>query len=181
MSLETFIEEGFVPPEKPVYLSDEEYSRALSTFVVGCSDVIGLCEGKLFFAKRKAEPISDWWMIGGRMQFGETPEKSAARCFKRETGLDFKPEDFKKFAAYIVVLKMRAQEPQNAGAHYITVVHALKVEREQIESFKLDKEEYTGETMLLLPDEVVTMADSGKLHPAFKMIVRDLKASGLVP
>lgn len=54
MSLETFIEEGFVPPEKPLYLSDEEYSRALSTFVIGCADAIPICNGKLFL--RSEEP-----------------------------------------------------------------------------------------------------------------------------
>lgn len=124
--------------------------------------------------------MPDWWIIGGRMNFGETPEKAVARLFKRETGLEFPPEAFKEFAVHIEMWKTRAQEPRNAGSHTITVKHALNVSPEDIDRFKLDAKEYTGETMLLLPDEAITMVDSGKLHPAFKIIVRDLKASGLV-
>ena len=128
---EEFKEEGFVRPNKPLFLPNKEYSRGLSTFVIGCSDIILISaeykERKIVLVKRKNDPMAGhWWTFGGRMQFGEYADQAAARCFNRETGLNLWPGQFVPLEKpYIFICKTRVQEPKNAGGHYIVLLHAL--------------------------------------------------------
>ena len=162
-------------------MSEEEYSRALSALVFVCVDVVVISEGKIFLAKRKNEPMSDWWFVGGRMQFGEMPREAAARLFERETGLKKELTDFKYFANYMLLLKSRAQVPREAGTHDITLLHALNLAPREVQQIILDKREYTGETQLVMPAELEKISEKHKLPGYFKVVLRDLKAFGLIP
>src|SRR4030042_2552667 len=46
---------------------------------------------KVLLAKRGIEPFKDWWdSIGGFMEEGESPQETATRETKEETGLEIK-------------------------------------------------------------------------------------------
>lgn len=65
---------------QPLYLPDDEYARALDTFVIVCVDIaIVNPNGQMILGKRQQEPHADWWIIGGRMWAGETFETTASR------------------------------------------------------------------------------------------------------
>lgn len=165
---ETFIESGFLIPEEPVFLNDEEYSKAISALVFVCSDTLPICNGRIFLAKRRAKPLSGcWWVIGGRMLFGETSQQAAARCFNRETKLDLSLSRFKKFGAYMIMWSTRAQEPKNVGTHSVILEHVVELSESELQSIQLDEKEYTGETLLLFPWEVNAMVEERKLLPYF--------------
>lgn len=141
--IQDYTEEGFreIPP---VFLTEEEYEKALRTFVFLCTDILIVdTEKKLFYlAQRKHKPINHWWFIGGRMNATETKEESAIRCFKRETGLDIHKDDMQCVAVLDHRLKDREQHPQDVGCHTVSYVFTIPVQKVEIQAILLEKEEY---------------------------------------
>ena len=124
--------------------------------------------------------MAGWWEIGGRIRFGETSEQAAARSVAAETGLTFPTRRFQPFAAYMVMWKNRAQAPQQRGTHAIIIDHALIVSKQTFSKIHLNPEEYTGETMLLAPREVLIKVKQGILLPYFQTVVGDLRRARLL-
>ncbi len=172
--LKIFIEDGFPFEKEPVWLDDKSYSDAISSLVFVCTDTVVICEGKIFLAKRRNEPMADWWVIGGRMKFGEMPDASATRCFKRETKLAIPPHRFEQFGIYMVFWKTRAQEPRNAGTHSLNILFALELTEEELKSICLDEKEYTKETLLLYPNQLNKLIKEEKIHRYFGAVLTDL-------
>jgi hypothetical protein len=74
------------------FLGDEEYGRALDTFVKGCADVLleDAATGELLIARRTCHPQPSWWFMGGRMRAGDSPQQVCllARRAEAEGGGD---------------------------------------------------------------------------------------------
>lgn len=143
MMVKSYTEKGFQDIGK-VFLTDEEYERALRTFVIMCTDIIivDFAKRTIFLAKRKAKPIVGWWYVGGRMQATETKEESVRRCFFRETGVDLNEEKFKLVAVLDQRFKDRQQSPQTIGCHTCSFVFTLSVVDVAVETIRLDLDEY---------------------------------------
>ena len=58
---------------------------------------------------REVQPQPDWWLIGGRMRIGCSPQEAAARNVKRETGLDLAPGRLQFLTAVSMLWKHRKQ------------------------------------------------------------------------
>lgn len=141
--MHTYIEGGY--QEIPsVYLSDEEYARALQCFVPACTDVVPIRNEKrtIYLARRKQKPMIDWWWVGGRMKPNETFLDSAVRCFRRETKLDIDPGRLVLRAVNDYFLKDRQQEPQNVGCHMLGITFSLEITPEELKQTRLDENGY---------------------------------------
>ena len=70
-------------------LPEEIYKEVLRTMVVPCADVVlRNSRGEFLLIKRDREPMKgQWWLIGGRMQKGETIENCAKRKLREEVGI----------------------------------------------------------------------------------------------
>ena len=139
-------EPGFQRMEKQ-FLTNEEYARAIETFIVTCADTIitdktAKC---VYLAKRRSKPLRDmWWMIGGRRQPGVPAREAMQTIFKRETLLELPSERFVFVALAEYLLKDREQEPQNKNQHtqgYTFAVDLTAKEREVVAAH-LDSKEY---------------------------------------
>lgn len=180
---ETFVEKGFIRPEKPMFLPDEEYSRALSTFVFACADTIVISDErpkKLVLAKRKNEPMAGhWWTFGGRMQFGEAFTEAAARIFKKETRIIW-PSRWKIVGTYNFMCSTRTQEPKDAGSHSIVILHAILLQPGIIDLMRLDPKEYSGEIMKITTREASKKIERGELHSYFRYVIKDLRKMKMI-
>ena len=81
MKINHYVEKGW-KHHSSAWLSEEEYSKVLDTIVFACVDIILTYENKVLLAKRNVEPQKDWWIIGGRMFPGESPQETAVRKVK---------------------------------------------------------------------------------------------------
>lgn len=141
--IKSYTEPGYQEIPK-TYLSEEEYEKALRTFVLLCTDIVIVDKNKktFYLAKRKHKPINNWWFIGGRMNATETKEESAVRCFKRETDIDIKEEDLEFVALLDHRFKDREQVPQNIGCHTVSYVFVIPREKIDFKKVSLESEEY---------------------------------------
>ena len=142
----TYVEEGFKGMEK-VFLTDEEYARAIEAFIVPCVDIIIIDPDrtKVYLTYRIAKPIQNkWWFIGGRRAAGIMPREAAQQVFKRETSLEVAPERFLFITIAEYLLKDRAQIPQTKAVHTqgYTYALALTPEERAIVAANVDSKEY---------------------------------------
>lgn len=72
------------------FIPVEEYKKIIETMPILCVDVvIQTSRNEYLLVKRTNEPLKDrWWVIGGRVQKGETLEHAVIRKLKEETGLE---------------------------------------------------------------------------------------------
>jgi len=65
------------------------YKKIHQSMPVPCVDVVILHEGKFLLCKRTNEPVKgQWWLVGGRVQKGETLEEAVVRKVKQEAGFE---------------------------------------------------------------------------------------------
>ena len=115
------------------FLDDDEYGRALDCFVKGCADILLTDEkGMMLMGKRKVHPQPDWWVLGGRMKAGDTPEEAAGRNCKRETGVDIPPERWSFVCCHTMLWQFRKQAPEGNGtADFGVIMTAVVTEEER--------------------------------------------------
>lgn len=161
-----FEEAGWQIPK--VFLSDEEYSKALSALILVCVDVLfyNSANKTVFLARRKAKPMDGLWLIGGRRWVGETPTDAIVRKCKSEVGLTLSPERFHYLTTVEYIWKERQQEPQDIGTHGIAYTFGIELSPEELESAakKLDPNEY--ETGFGLKEFTRDELVSNNTHPA---------------
>lgn len=141
-----YVEPGFVGMS-PIFLPDEEYGRALETFIVPCTDtlIIAPQEKCVYLAKRRVKPAQDWWwMIGGRRKAGISARDAMRETFKRETSLSIAPERLKYVAIIEYLFKDREQEPQGKNQHAQGITFSLELTPEErwTVAANLDPQEY---------------------------------------
>lgn len=114
---------------KPLWLSDEEYSRAMSALPIVCTDavIIERGTGLFYLARRRVQPCPDWWIIGGRVSAGEPFLDAMRRNFLRETGVDVSTERFSMMSIYRFLWATREQAPQTAGSDNLAFTYAVEL------------------------------------------------------
>ena len=70
-------------------IPDKEYRYILSHIPVCCVDMVLVDGGKALLVRRKNNPErGKWYVIGGRVQYGEKIVDAVIRKTKEETGID---------------------------------------------------------------------------------------------
>ncbi len=96
----TYVEPGWKrPPSKDAILDEETYRKVLPIWVKACVDVILYLRAadaswRMVIAKRKIQPMMDWWIFGGRIfATDESLQHALVRKLKEEIGLaDINPD-----------------------------------------------------------------------------------------
>ncbi len=127
-----------------VRLDDDEYARALQRFIGLCTDamIFDPSSNMAYLARRRAKPMSSWWIIGGARMPCETPEASIVRCFKRETGLNIASQRFQYVCRNSYLWKDRQQYPQTVSCHMESDTFSVVLSEEERAAIVLDKDEY---------------------------------------
>ena len=128
------------------FLSDETYEQAMRGMIIVCTDgvIINRDRKTIYLAKRAIKPMQGLWWIGGRRLPSENALTSVGRCFKRETGLDIRPNRFTFVDMAEYLWKDRQQVPQSAGSHNLCHTFAVELNYAELEQAKsgLEKQEY---------------------------------------
>ena len=71
-------------------IPDHLYREIISVIPIVCVDIVIRNQvGKVLLARRKNEPLKDqWWVIGGRIQSGESARQACIRKAYEEAGLE---------------------------------------------------------------------------------------------
>ena len=154
---------------QPSYLPDDEYAKALDTFVIVCVDIVIIDpNGQIVLGKRQQEPHSDWWIIGGRMRAGETFETTASRSVLREVGIDIAPSSFKLVNFYNQIWDTKAQG--EGGCHTLSVTLQCRITDEQVGMIRLNQE--YADMKWISPNEILS-ANVSEYHPILRQMMRD--------
>src|SRR4051794_22325013 len=89
----------FHDPEAPdyqmesVFLSNENYTAAISSMIIVCADTILYNRERrtVYLALRSVHPMMGYWILGGRVRRGEDGWEAMIRLLKTDTGRDFDP------------------------------------------------------------------------------------------
>jgi ADP-ribose pyrophosphatase YjhB (NUDIX family) len=165
---------GDVGELSPAFLPDAMYGQVVRSVPLICVDlfVVDPETGTVYLGKRQREPQSDWWIVGGRLFFGETFEQAAIRHGKRELGLDLTGNTFTQLGA----VKNYVWATSNLGGACHTPDLTLLVELtpEQVKAIR-HNDEYS-ETRWVSPVEILTAPD-GQYHPAVVQMFEDYVAT----
>jgi len=156
-----YIEPGYNPD--PSFLDAEAYGKMLDGVVIACVDIV-LVNGQrqLLLGKRTRHPQADWWVVGGRMQTGETFSVSANRLVKKELGLDINPGRFSYLTTFAAAWNKRAFPPEDNGTHTLSVVMTAALGDDEVAGIS-PNDEYSA--MDWVSVEQLTARNSG-YHPA---------------
>lgn len=148
------------------YLSDADYAQALRVFVISCVDLFVVCEGRVLLGKRQQEPQPDWWIIGGKMNPGESRTATAIRKAREELGVDLSGSVFEFLGSFDYAWSTSAQGGPCAVS---ATTYVVEVIREQADAIILNKE-YAG--MKWVEPMDVLLAGEGTYHPAIDQMFK---------
>lgn len=163
-----------LPAARQTPLSDPEFSRALDHLVIACVDVVLIYQEQILLAKRNQYPRRDWWMIGGRMQVGESPLQAVIRKIDQETNLGRIASDRLQFMnTYSTFFTYRKQEPRHHGLHSLNLVYRLSLTAQEFSQIQLTPLEYETWKWVLFPELVYFLPKSGNLDQALREILNN--------
>lgn len=152
----------------PEEMSDAEYAKAITRMIIVCADVLFINpEHKtLYLAKRSVDPWPGWWLIGGRINAGETAQEGIARKMKLETSLAVTPDRFQFLAMNRYVFTKRKQEPQEKGTDNLAYTFSLVLTPDEraVVAVNLDPHEYDHSVGLREFSREALVTE--KVHPA---------------
>lgn len=123
-------------------LAIEVYSAALDHLVIACVDAVLTCEQQILLAKRNRYPHPSWWIIGGRMSAGESPQAAICRKVANETKLDFQPDRFTFVGVYSTCFAFRHQPPQHHGSHTLNLTYQIELTASEKAQLQLQQDEH---------------------------------------
>jgi ADP-ribose pyrophosphatase YjhB (NUDIX family) len=157
------------------FLNEQVYAEAMESMIVVTVDVVFIdrTNKKIFLATRKAKPMAELWVIGGRLLASEKEKAGMVRVIKRETSLDITPERLQFLCMNRYINPDRKQAPQDKGSDSLSYTFALEltVEEIAIASAKLDPEEYETEKGLQ-EFNINALEALPHLHPAILAMYR---------
>eukprot|EP00884_Botryococcus_braunii_P007174 jgi/Botrbrau1/16458/Bobra.0142s0054.1 len=156
------------------FLEDDEYSRALDSFVKGCVDLLLTDEssGEVLLMKRKIEPQPDWWFVGGRLRAGDSPTQGGQKIVKRELGIDLAPGRFKYVLSCTYLWEWRQQEPQRNGTADMIMVFTAAISPEERAAIVWDTAEYDN----MRWQDLTAAIQEASYHPALRRALQGIKA-----
>jgi len=151
-------------------LNDREYAEVLDNIVIATTDFVVINpKGEMLLGKRSYYPAKGWWIIGGRLMPGESPQEAAARDIKRELKLIISPKRFSYLGTYSMAWIKRRQAPEKNGTHSMSTIMALFISNKEVADIKLNEEH--KEMKWRRPELVEKDA---KLVPALRQCAKDI-------
>ena len=120
----------------------ETYSKALDYLVIGCVDLVFTSRSQVLLAQRDRPPRASWWLIGGRMTAGETPEQATIRKAAEEASLEISPDRLQWIGVYSTCFATRFQAPQQHGLHSLNLTYRVELDTAEKDAIALDRSEY---------------------------------------
>ncbi len=175
-NIEHFSEQKTQKHNIPIF-PPKEYGKIRDGVVIACVDIILFSKGHVLLAKRRIEPLkSQWWVIGGKMNPGETPPDAAARKLWEEAHVKVPSKRLQYLGVYSTVFKKRNEPPFNNGSHTINLTYLLDVTEKEKQSLHLDEHEYESSQWFTFA-ELKIMKKKTHLHPVLQTIIDDLISS----
>ena len=123
-------------------LATEVYSTALDHLVIACVDAVLTHRQQVLLAKRNRYPHPSWWIIGGRMRAGESPQAAISRQVASETKLAFHPDRFTFVGVYSTCFAFRHQPPQHHGSHTLNLTYQIELIASEKAQLQLHQDEH---------------------------------------
>lgn len=161
-TLRYFKDNNYKP--KNYYIDELTYSVILDNIVVACIDVVVRNSGQVLIVRRVYFPQKDWWIIGGRMSTGESPQDTASRHVDKDLKICCKPTRFKYLTHFYGSWSLRAHNPISNGTQTHSSVLLLDISDSEKDSIILGSE-YTALTWVE-PKEL----KNPKYHPLLNYI-----------
>lgn len=131
-----------------------DYKHIAANMPILCVDMVAVKDGKYLLVKRDNNPLKgQWWVPGGRMLRGETPEEAVHRKMKEEVGLDV--NIISRIGFYNEIFT--ENELDIDYVHTLSVVFIVSVKDGEV---KLDKQSTEYKWADSLPDKVVSQVFS---------------------
>jgi len=107
-----------------MFINENEYRGIIKKIPVFCIDFVVKCGGKILLIRRTEEPLRDeYWVVGGRLYYGESLEESAKRIQLREIGRSFQEMKAIGFSNYRF-----ENTPDSRALHTPTLLCLIEVE-----------------------------------------------------
>lgn len=151
-------------PKQKTFLSDEEYRKALRSFVKYCHDVIPVGpDDRWYLPKRRADKNHPGpWFVGGAVKPFVGFDSSLVQVFGRETGLQLSRERF----IHVSQHEYFFGEDDGIAHDAICEVFVVWLSAEEIASVKLDSDEYEAGALLPYGEEELSQLTDGLSHAA---------------
>lgn len=124
------------------WMPTDTYSMVLDTIVLTCVDIFFVHQGRTLLGKRNRYPKKGWWIIGGRMFAGESPDGAVQRKAKEEAGLEIGRSRIQFFGLYSTCFATRHQPPVDHGLHSVNLAHLVEISDEENDQIQLTNTEY---------------------------------------
>ena len=155
----------------------ETYSKALDYLVIGCVDLVFTCRSQVLLAQRDRPPRASWWLIGGRMTAGETPEQAAIRKAAEEASLDILPDRLQFVGVYSTCFATRFQAPQEHGLHSLNLTYRVELTAAEQGAIALDRSEYCAWEWVELAQVGDRLEVQDRIDAALLQILKDTSQS----
>lgn len=120
-----------------MHIPDYTYRKIQMSMPILCVDLLVRYKGKYLLIKRTEEPMKDvYWVIGGRVNKGETLRQAVLRKLKAETGLTARLYDIEMVGVYEDQYDESSMGVVPGGYHTVAVV--FEVYLDSIDGLKLD-------------------------------------------
>lgn len=125
------------------YLDDDTMSSIQDNIVITVASIVLINPlGQMAIFHRLHEPALGKWIIGGKLNPGETFEACAVRVLKRKLGLEITESRLRFLAFHSWVWRKRQQEPKENGCHNISKTFYLKISWDEEARIRLDPKEH---------------------------------------
>ena len=151
----------------------EIYSTALDYLVIGCVDLVFTCQSQILLAQRDRPPRASWWLIGGRMTAGETPEQAAIRKASEEASLELSPDRLQFIGVYSTCFATRFQAPQDHGLHSLNLTYRVELTSAEKSAIVLDRSEYCAWEWVELGQVGDRLEAKDRIDEALLQILKD--------
>lgn len=169
----TYVEEGYQPPSE-AFINDEIYRIVLSRWVKACVDIVpyffyGKTSCKMVIAKRKIQPMMDWWVFGGRvLPTDQSFQGALSRKLKEEIGLPIDPARISRLPMRLHMYKWSSD-----NSVIMAPVFYLRITQEEYAIMQKNVKsspEYSG----LEAVKPLSVKGDKKYHPALRDIASTL-------
>ena len=140
----------------------DTYSMVLDTVVLTCVDIVFVHHTMILLGQRNRYPMKGWWIIGGRMFAGESPDGAVQRKAKEEAGLEIERSRIQFFGLYSTCFATRHQPPVDHGLHSVNLAHLIEITDDEKDQIRLTSAEYDAWTWIS-QDEVTAFLNLDRI------------------
>ena len=111
-----------------MHIPDYTYRKIQMSLPILCVDLLVRYRGQYLLIKRNEEPMKDvYWVIGGRVNKGESLRQAVFRKLKQETGLTARSSDIEMVGIYEDTYEESSMGVVPGGYHTVAVVFEVYV------------------------------------------------------